>query len=46
MRVSKSTIINTAKIRSISKKNITGASAVEFAGSIKRLMFPEITLKH
>ena len=35
MRVSKSTIINTAKIRSISK-NITGASAVEFAGSIKK----------
>ncbi len=35
MRVSKSTIINTGKIRSISK-NITGASAVEFINSVKK----------
>ena len=35
MRVSKSAIINTSKIRSVSK-NITGASAVEFAGSVKK----------
>lgn len=34
MRVSKSTIINTEKIRSV-KKNITGASEVEFAGCHK-----------
>lgn len=35
MRVSKSTIINTAKIRAI-HKNITGASQVEFAGTNKK----------
>lgn len=34
MRVSKSTIINTGKIRAI-HKNITGASAIEFANSQK-----------
>lgn len=34
MRVSKSTIINTAKIRAI-HKNITGASAIEFVNSKK-----------
>ncbi|MCR4778066.1 MAG: LytTR family transcriptional regulator [Lachnospiraceae bacterium] len=34
MRVSKSTIVNIHKIRSI-KKNITGASDIEFAGSSK-----------
>lgn len=35
MRVSKSTIINTAKIRAI-HKNITGASEVEFTGTNKK----------
>lgn len=35
MRISKSTIINTGKIRSI-KKNITGASEVEFIASAKK----------
>jgi DNA-binding LytR/AlgR family response regulator len=35
MRVSKSTIINTDKIRAI-RKNITGASEVEFSGSNKK----------
>ena len=35
MRVSKSTIINTGKIRSINK-NITGASEVEFGGTQKK----------
>lgn len=35
MRVSKSTIINTSLIRSI-HKNITGASEVEFAGTLKK----------
>ena len=34
MRVSKSTIVNTEKVHSI-KKNITGASEVEFAGCTK-----------
>ena len=34
MRVSKSTIVNIRKIRSI-KKNITGASDIEFTGSSK-----------
>ena len=34
MRVSKSTILNTTKIRAI-HKNITGASEVEFIGSNK-----------
>lgn len=34
-RISKSTIINTAKIRSI-RKNLTGASEVEFIGSEKK----------
>lgn len=36
MRVSKSTIMNIGKIRSI-HKNITGASEVEFAGSPKKV---------
>lgn len=35
MRVSKSTILNTSLIRSI-HKNITGASEVEFAGTMKK----------
>ncbi len=35
MRVSKSTIINTSKIRAI-HKNITGASEVEFQGTVKK----------
>lgn len=44
LRVSKSAILNTRKIRAI-RKNITGASEVEFAGSNKRVFVSRNYLK-
>lgn len=44
MRVSKSTIINTQAVRSI-HKNITGASEVEFAGTMKKAYVSRMYIK-
>ena len=44
MRVSKSTIINTIMIRSI-HKNITGASEVEFSGTVKKAYVSRMYIK-
>lgn len=44
MRVSKSTIINTKKIRSI-HKNITGASEVEFSKTMKKAYVSRMYIK-
>lgn len=44
LRISKSAILNTKKIRAINK-NITGASEVEFAGSNKRVFVSRNYLK-
>ena len=44
IRVSKSTILNSAKVRAI-HKNITGASEVEFAGSNKKVFVSRNYLK-
>lgn len=44
MRVSKSTIINLSEIRSI-RKNITGASEVEFNGTMKKAYVSRMYIK-
>ena len=44
MRVSKSTIINMSVIRSI-HKNITGASEVEFQGTMKKAYVSRMYIK-